>query len=157
MMYDPDTRISEFSHLFPLFAGADLELWGYGWSHLELHLLASLTSGEKADLCFLHTYFVDCPIQMRNARLRMPTAEETAQWASEWPESITSLLFDRSWEKIGWGRPADHCQLIIESESGLHRVIAGQLFLTWGAEPKRRFMDATLEELWPGGPSLSEL
>lgn len=157
MIYGPGTWISDFSLLFPHFARADLELWGYGWSHRELHLAATLPEGEKADLCFLGTCFLDCPVQMRNARLRLPTAEENAGLETQLPSGVTEFLFDRTFEPLGWGLPADHCHLIIESDAGLHRVIADGFFLQWGAEPKRRFLDETVEHLWPGGPPLGEL
>jgi hypothetical protein len=156
MMYGPGTRIIDISPQFYQFMGATLEWWGMGCSHKEFHLLATGLPRGSADLCFLSTEYLECPVRMHNVRLRMATREENTLLRLRLPALFARYL-DPELEALGLGLSPQESHLVVECDEGTFWVWAGGLFIKWG-EPHPRFMadrrGAT--PLWPGGPTLAE-
>src|SRR5687767_7697242 len=87
----PDRIIDASSYLHEL-DGATLRWWVLRVSHGEFRLLATGLPHGLAEIFFVSTWYVDCPVRMQNVRIRVATEQETAELLRCLPSGLPASL-----------------------------------------------------------------
>jgi len=97
-----------------------------------------------AEVRFWNVHYVDSPVVMHNARMRLGNAEDTAR--------VRSYLHPES-----TGRLRDEHHLVIEAQEGVFSIWGWGGEVTWLPHPASTFAGAVVAPLWERGPAPLDL
>jgi hypothetical protein len=148
MSMRPPIQIVDAVSSFAELDGATLQWWYLLSSHGEFCLRASGAARGLAAIHFWGTRFIDCPVKMHHARLRLATEPETEALRPYLPLSQADYL-----------RREEH--VVVVCAEGTYSIQARKVTIRWEGDPgflQTHLGDVDLAApLWLGGPRLTEL